>query len=184
MKIACAVAPIVLAASLGAEAQDNNFGFWSYPEGYTCCNLHYDRDWISDANWSTFPMIPAGTPIKVLSYGWNRAAVEIDGKNFHIGHDYGREDESLERYIRKLVVKDNPRERIAGYPDHIREAIRLGKVTPGMTREQALIAAGYPPTHATKILDTPVWTYWNSRFSRWSVVWDADGTVREVSTRP
>lgn len=168
-----------LASTAGAHAQDN----WSdpsLPQGYTCCNLHYDRDWISDANWSTFPMIPAGTPIKVLSYGSNRASVEIEGKNFRIGHDYGRADESLENFIRKLVSKENPRERIAQYPDRIREAIRVGKVTSGMTREQAIIAAGYPPTHMTRILDTPVWSYWNHRHSRWSVTWDEKGNVREV----
>ena len=27
--------------------------------GYTCCNLHYEGDWISDANWSSMPTIPA-----------------------------------------------------------------------------------------------------------------------------
>lgn len=33
--------------------------------GYTCCNLHYDGDWISDANYTDLPFIPAGTPIAV-----------------------------------------------------------------------------------------------------------------------
>jgi hypothetical protein len=172
---------LVFAAACAApiHAQDPAYD-GSLPEGYTCCNLHYDRDWISDGNWSTFPMIPAGTRIKVLSYGSNRASVEIDGKNFRIGHDYGRADESLESFIRKLVVKEDPREKIVRYPDAIREGIRLGKITSGMTREQAIIAAGYPPTHMTKILDTPVWSYWNHRLSRWSVTWDEQGQVREI----
>lgn len=167
-------------AAIGATA--GPLAPWDpYPEGYTCCNLHYDRDWISDANWSTFPMIPAGARIKVTSYGSNRASVEIDGKNFRIGQDYGRGDESLESFIGKLILKENPRDRIAAYPEGIREAIRLGKVVPGMSRDQALIAAGHPPTHQTKILDAPVWSYWNDRFSRWTVTWDGNGTVREVA---
>ena len=33
--------------------------------GYTCCNLHYDGDWISDANYTDLPFIPAGTPISL-----------------------------------------------------------------------------------------------------------------------
>ena len=33
--------------------------------GYTCCNLHYDGDWISDANYTDLPFIPAGAPISV-----------------------------------------------------------------------------------------------------------------------
>jgi hypothetical protein len=63
----------------------------------------------------------------VTSYGSNRASVEIDGKNFRIGQDYGRGDESLESFIGKLILKENPRDRIAAYPEGIREAIRLGR---------------------------------------------------------
>jgi hypothetical protein len=31
------------------------------------------------------------------------------------------------------------------------------------------------------MLDSPVWSYWNSRHSRWSVMWDEKGQVREVT---
>ena len=154
------------------------------PVGYTCCNLRHADDWISDGNWGSFPMIPAGSPIKVVGYGSNRAFVEIDGKAFRIGHDYGRTQESLEQYVAKLVVQDSPRERIAAYPDPIREAIRTGRLTQGMTREQALIAAGYPPTHRTPFLDAPVWTYWKDRLTSYNVGWDADGRLRNLDAAP
>ena len=156
----------------------------SLPAGYTCCNLHYADDWISDGNWGGFPLIPAGTPIKVLGYGANRAHVEIDGKAFRIGHDYGRSQESLEQYIAKLVVKDDPRAQIAAYPDPIREAIRTGRLTHGMTREQAIIAAGFPPTHRTPIVESPVWTYWNDRLNSYQVTWNGEGRIQAISTQP
>ncbi len=44
-------------------------------QGYACCVLHYSRDWINDGNYAELPMIPAGTPVEVLSYGSNRAYV-------------------------------------------------------------------------------------------------------------
>ena len=50
-KLAGALATALLAAA-PAFAED-------LPEGYTCCNLHDDGDWISDANWGTMPVIPA-----------------------------------------------------------------------------------------------------------------------------
>ena len=152
-----------------------------YPEGYTCCNLHYDGDWISDANWASMPMIPAGSRIKLLSWGSNRASVEIEGIRYRIGHDYGRNEQTLEQYLRKLVVQDDPRETVAAWPEPVREAIRLGKLTSGMTREQAIVAAGYPPTHQTRVLEGPVWRYWNHRFSSFTVSWKPDGTLGEVS---
>jgi hypothetical protein len=153
-------------------------GFGQMPVGYTCCNLHHVDDWISDGNWQGFPLIPAGTPIRVTAYGINRAYVEIDGKSFRIGHDYGRDQEPLEQYIAKLVVKDDPRARIATYPDPIREAIRMGRLTHGMTREQAIIAAGYPATHRTPIVEAPVWTYWNDRLTSYQVRWDSEGRIQ------
>jgi hypothetical protein len=35
--------------------------------GFACCNLRYEGDWISDGNYAVLPMLPAGTPIKVVS---------------------------------------------------------------------------------------------------------------------
>jgi hypothetical protein len=150
-------------------------------QGYTCCNLHYDKDWISDANWLHAPMIPAGARIKVLSYdASNHATVEIDGKPMRIGQDYGRKEESLEKFISKLVVKTNPRSKIDRYPENVRSAIKNGKVIPGMTREQVIISVGYPPTHRTPTLDSPVWHHWQSRAGRFEVRWDDKGRVREI----
>jgi hypothetical protein len=151
--------------------------------GYTCCNLHHAGDWISDANWASLPMIPAGTPIKVLGYGPNRAYVEIAGMAFRVGHDFGRDQESVYQYVARLVVADNPREKIATWPEPVREAVWEGKVIPGMTREQAIVAAGYPATHRTPVLDAPRWTYWNERLRSYQVTWTADGTVREVARK-
>ena len=76
-------------------------------------------------------MIPAGTPIEVLSYGSNRAYVKVDGKPMRLGHDYGRDQESLEAWVSKIVVNEDPRPRIATYPPPVQEAIRQGKVHGG-----------------------------------------------------
>jgi len=152
----------------------------SLPEGYTCCNFHYDKDWISDANWRVQPMIPAGARIKVLDYGFNRASVEIDGKPMRIGQDYGRKEEKLEQFIQKLVVKNDPKARIARYPEKVRAAIHEGRVIPGMTREQVIIAVGYPPTHRTPILDAPVWNLWASRTNRYEVHFNSKGVVEKI----
>jgi hypothetical protein len=177
--LTAAMSPLVLAfAASGAFAQELH-------HGYTCCNLHYDKDWISDANWGNLPMIPAGAPIKVISYGSNRAAVEIDGKPMRLGHDYGRSEEPLDKWVGKIVSKSNPRAKIDRYPDKVRAAIRNGRVVPGMTREQAIIAIGYPPTHKTRSTDERVWNVWGSRAGRYEVHWTPKGTVeRIVGTQP
>lgn len=170
-RIATALAVLAFAAPVLAQ---------ELPQGYTCCNLHYDGDWISDANWGASPMIPAGAPIKVLSWGSNRAAVEIEGKALRIGHDYGRKDESLETYVGRLVVKNNPRAKIDRYPEKVRAAIKAGKPATGMTREQVIMAVGYPATHQTRSLDANVWHHWTSRTKRYEIHWNDKGTVQKI----
>lgn len=150
------------------------------PEGYTCCNFHYDRDWISDANWRSLPMIPAGARIKVLDYGSNRASVEIDGKPMRIGQDYGRREETLQLFIQKLVVRNDPKAKIAKFPEKARQAIRDGRVVPGMTREQVIMSVGYPPTHRTPSLESSVWNHWGSRTGRYEVHFNGKGTVEKL----
>jgi hypothetical protein len=166
----------VIAAGLAQAAAAQ-----ALPSGYTCCNLHYDGDKISDANWTHAAMIPAGVPIKVVSYGSNEAVVEIEGKPMRLLQEYGRKQESLEAFVSKWVVKSSPRAKIDKWPAPVRDAVNAGKVTPGMTREQVLVAVGYPPTHKTASLDAPLWQHWQSRAGRFEVVWAPDGTVAAVN---
>jgi hypothetical protein len=151
------------------------------PSGYTCCNLHYDKEKISDVNWTHAPMIPAGAPIRVLSFGANEAAVEIDGKPYTIVNDYGKRQQSIEAYVSKVVVKTSPKAKIAGWPAPVRNAIQNGTVVNGMTREQVIVSVGYPPVHKTASLDAPMWQHWQSRAGRFEVYFGADGKVERTN---
>jgi len=153
-------------------------------EGYTCCNLHYEGDWISDANWGAQAFIPAGTPAKVTDYGRYRVYVTIDGKEMRLGQDYGREQETLEQFANKLIVEEDPKTKIEKFPADVREAIRFGQVKEGMTKEQAIIAIGYPQTDMTTSLDAPVWNHWASSFGGYQLVWGKNGRLKEVITDP
>jgi len=103
-------------------------------KGFTCCNLHYENDWISDANWSSLPMIPAGQTATITDYGRYRIFLDIDGKKMRLGQDYGR-TEPLGQFARKFVVAQDPKPKIAAWPPGVREAVKAGKVTLGMTKE-------------------------------------------------
>jgi len=152
--------------------------------GYTRCNLHYEGDWISDSNFGSLPFIPAGTPIKLNGYGRYRLYVDMDGKAMRIGLDYGRAQETLEQFAEKLILAENPKERIAKYPAEVREAIRLGQVVTGMTKEQVIVAVGYPQRDETVSLDSPVWNYWASSFAPYRVIWGKNGRIAEIATDP
>lgn len=154
------------------------------PQGYTCCNFHHEGDWISDSNYATLPMIPAGTPAKVTGYGRHRAYVELDGRKMRLGHDYGREQQTLQQWVARMIVADDPKQKIAGYPAAVQAAIKQGKVAPGMTREQVIISVGYPLTSENASLDAPIWRMWVSSFGEYQIVWDASGKVKEIAGDP
>ncbi|MDH5577038.1 MAG: hypothetical protein OEZ09_01140 [Betaproteobacteria bacterium] len=170
-------------ATMPGQSGSATSGAPSQLSGYTCCNLHYENDWISDANWSSMPMIPAGASIKVIDYGRYRVNVEIDGRKMRLGLDYGRQM-PLEQWAAKVVVADDPRRKIAAWPAPVRDAVRAGKVAVGMSKEQVLVAIGYPPMHQTPSLEAPQWKYWHTGFGSYLVVWDGAGRLKDVIADP
>jgi len=154
------------------------------PQGFTCCNFHHEGDWISDSNYATLPMIPAGTPAKVTGYGRHRASADIGGKKMRLGHDYGRDQETLQQWTAKMIVADDPKIKIATYPAAVQDAIKQGRLSPGMTKEQVIISVGYPLTNENSSLDGPIWRMWVSSFGEYQVVWGADGRVKEIAADP
>jgi len=169
-----ALAAITTFIATAAAAQD-------LPAGFTCCNLHHDKNRISDANWTHAPMIPAGATIRVLAYGNYEANVEIDGQPFVIAHEYGRKQENVQQFMSRIVVNASPRGKIASWPEPMRSAVAKGTVVSGMTREQVIVSVGYPPMHRTPTLDAPVWNHWQSRAGRFEVYWGADGKVERTN---
>jgi len=148
--------------------------------GYACCNLHYSGDWISDSNLAQLPFIAAGTPIKVFKIDSYRAYVEIDGKPMRLGHDYGRDEETTEQWVSKLVVLDDPKTKIAKFPPAMRNAIVQGQLMKGMSKEQVIMAVGHPQTNENPKLDSPYWRYWWSSFGPYYVYWTRGGTLGKI----
>lgn len=152
--------------------------------GYTCCNFRYSRDWINDGNYAELPMIPAGTPIRLNRIDRYVAYVDIDGKPFRLGLDYGRALETTEQWVEKLIVADDPKARLATYAPAVRRAIQNGKIMHGMTKEQVIMSLGYPETDQNPRLDAPYWRFWRSSFGEYKVHWNGAERVGEISGHP
>jgi hypothetical protein len=150
-------------------------------QGFACCNLHFDKDWINDGNYAKFPMVPAGTPIELESYGKNRAFVKVDGKQMLLGHDYGRDQETLEQWVNKIVISEDPRARIGAYPQDVQQAILAGKVVLGMTREQVIVAVGYPLTSENGPLESSTWKMWRSTHGEYDLTFGPDGRLNSIT---
>lgn len=148
---------------------------------YACCNLRYDGDWISDANWATtLPIIPPGARIKVTDLGSKQADVLVDGRKFRIGLDYGRKQLTMQKLLDQLLLKETPAATIATWPAAVQAAIRAGKVVLGMTRDQVVVALGPPRADETASRDDATWTYRTYRSDAFVLHFNAQGAVEKV----
>jgi len=144
---------------------------------YTCCNLRYESDRINDANYQVGTILPFGTPVKVLAMTGRAITFDAGGVKLTLEHAYGVDQESGQQYFDKILVSEDPKATVAGYPEPVRNAIREARVEVGMTREQVIASIGYPPTHRTASLSSPEWTYWYNRWVTFKVVFDDAGKV-------
>jgi len=145
--------------------------------GYACCNLRYDGDQIKDSNLGQLPFIAAGTPVRVKTIEDHVAQVDVDGRPMRLVLE-NRGAETIQQWLARIVVGEDPRTRLAAYPPAVRDAIRVGKLAKGMTREQVIMAVGYPQTSDKLPLDGPHWRYWWSGFSPYYVYWSRDKVSR------
>ncbi len=154
--------------------------------GYTCCNLRNEGggDWISELTYARWNMIPLGTPASVTEYGRNRAHVNLGGKPMRLGQDYTRKSLSLEQYVRRIIIPEDPNIKLATFPKEIQNAIKLGKVMNGMTREQVIMSVGYPLTDENPTLDAPLWRMWIDSLSEYQLLWNENGRVKDIVADP
>ena len=154
-------------------------------DGFLCCNMRSNGSWISDSNYaeSGKRIIQIGTPIIYKGLGSNRVLVEIEGKRQAIGNDYSR-DIALEAFARRYIVKDDPRAKLEAMPAKLRRAIETARVTRGMTKDQVVMAMGYPISSENPHLDAKRWRYWLWSFSPFTILFDEAGAVSHIETDP
>jgi hypothetical protein len=144
---------------------------------FTCCNLHYDGDWIGDANFATAPMVPAGTRVKVVELKGQHANVLLKGRKFRLGQEYGTKVEKLSDMLAKLLVNEDPKPRVQNFPEPMRAAVLAGKLRLGMNKEQVMVSMGPPRADTTRDMALPNWVYYTFLLEPLKVNFDTSGLV-------
>lgn len=154
--------------------------------GYTCCNLHEHRDWVSSENEQVGEVIPFGTPVKFTTIKKKFYVYGMSGeRDISLSDDLGKTEADTLRWARSLVVAEDPQKKAAGWPSDIRNALQLGRVMVGMTREQVLISLAYPPRNATPDLNSDTWRYWTAHSdSPVELVFDKQGVLKRIDGAP
>jgi hypothetical protein len=151
---------------------------------YTCCNLYYQGDQMTDANYRDGEMLPLGTPVSVTELGPNSITFNAEGKVLTLKHLYGTQQEAYKQYFDKVLVEANRAEMVANFPPIIRKAIEDGRVEPGMKRGEVVLSVGFPPTDDNLSPEATTWKFWYSKGRSYSVVFDANGYVSDVVGEP
>ena len=168
---------LLLAALLAAGAAQAQATY----SGFLCCNMRTDGAWISDANYAENGkrVIPAGTPVTITGYGRNRVNTTMNGEKQDLGNDYSR-DLSLEAFAKRYVVNPDPNLALNKAPAKVRQAVKTGRITPGMTREQVIMSLGWPISSENPHMDSKVWRFWLGSFEEFQVKFDGAGRVTGV----
>jgi len=168
---------------------------------YLCCNMRYEKPEVSDANYLKGTLIPFGTRVQILEVGRKSVKFQPAGHPpITLVLKWGDKVLTMDQYLDRLFLAEDPRAKLVRASDdgaqrkparkserakpperasdRVEKLIEQGVVDAGMTRDQVLMALGYPPAHRTPSLDAPVWTYWQNRWATMQVYFDGDRVAR------
>ena len=146
-------------------------------DGFLCCSMLVSGTWIDDQNYEDGykKIVPAGTPVKFTGFGRWRLQVLVEGKKLEIGNWYSRTI-SMDDFALRYVPTQDPNVKLQAWGPKVREAILARKIRSGMTREQVIMALGYPTTDKTPDMAAVVWHY-SFRAGDFQIFWTDDGKV-------
>ena len=162
---------------------------------FLCCNIAFSTEFAaSDANYGRYrssegygvgPRLASGTRVHVTKVGSSAITFQpADSQTtYMLIFRYGQKQLSPGQYFHNILRDTNPMETLANAPRSIADAIHESKLVQGMTKEQALIARGYPPAHRTPSLDGNEWMYFDTPGFVDRVVF-ADGTIQSITRGP
>jgi len=152
---------------------------------YLCCNLHYDKTTITDVNYQVGTLVPLGTPVTITDVRQKSVTFEPQGQPpITLVLKYGRKQTTMDALFSRLFLTTDPRRGLARVPAKTRALIEVGDIANGMTKDEVVMALGYPPAHRTPSIDGAVWQYWQDRWHQFSVYFDGDRVTRFTPRGP
>ena len=130
---------------------------------YTRHCFMYEKGASETTNYWRGSLVPINTQVTLVSLNEKNLVLRLaSGETVKI--------ENVEKYSRRsmstiahnlLATQPVP---IGKFDEATANAIKGGTLKMGMTKEQVIMARGYPPGHRTPSLDGDTWIYWSSRY--------------------
>ncbi|MCH8478277.1 MAG: outer membrane protein assembly factor BamE [Wenzhouxiangella sp.] len=143
---------------------------------FTRMSFHHEGDVHQATNFSRGVVWPINTEVRLVSktdrrHGRMVLARVDNGDRVTIQNVPRHTDMSIDALAERMLAdQPTPIERL---PEDVQRAIRAGELRMGMTKEQALMARGYPPTvHTANPMDADTWVYQENRFAQRTIVFE------------
>jgi hypothetical protein len=140
--------------------------------------IWYENGTHDTTNYTRGALLPINTKVTLVSLGSDGMSIRVDttGEQVQIKNTGKYTRKSMVTIARNML---SPSEvSLEGFPREIADAIRSGEMRLGMTKQQVIMARGWPPAHKTPSLDQNTWMYWSSRFIIHSIAFK-DGKLVE-----
>ena len=118
---------------------------------YLCCNLHYEKTEISDANYLKGTLIPFGTRVQVLEVRKTSVKFQPAGQPpITLVLKYGKDAIGMDQYLELIFLREDPHAKLpkpgkdkkqAAAAERTRRLIEEGTVEPGMTKDEVVMAS-------------------------------------------
>jgi len=147
----------------------------SQAEVYTQVPMWTENNRVYGTNYSRGMLIPINSKVKLLDANAKVITFEFNGQKItyliYTKHTRADTSKMISRLFGKKPVD------LSKYK-HAKE-IKSAHVVKGMSKDEVILARGYPPFHATYSLDANEWKYWRHRFST-AIVTFKDGKVIDI----
>ncbi|TVQ29155.1 MAG: hypothetical protein EA370_15645 [Wenzhouxiangella sp.] len=149
---------------------------------FTRMTFHHEKDVHQATNFSRGAVWPINTEVRLVSKTDRRHGRMVlervdNGHRVTIQNVPRHTDLNIDELAARMLADEpTPIER---FSEDVQRAIRAGDLRMGMTKEQALMARGYPPTvHTAFPMDSDTWVYQENRFAQRTIVFE-DGRIVE-----
>lgn len=174
-RILCwSIIALTISWTTGSLADDSNKSYYAQHTFYVF------KDRYDSTNYHTDTLVPINTEIKVTDMNGkamkfvipSMGDLEISFKNIK---KYSKMD--MEGSKNRLL--GTKKVDLSKYSKKIQDAINNGEILTGMTKQEVLLAYGYPPAHVTPNTESNQWTYWKTRWNK-MIVYFKDNKVDRI----
>ena len=155
----------------------------SQPRHYfTRVSIYFDQGRHLATNYARGTVVPVNTGVQLVGVGRSAITVELARPGGARGARLVVEN--VPKYTRVdvntlfgMLLSEQPLDLSHVRPEFI-AAMQAGLPRLGMTKQEVVMARGYPPSHATPSLDLDRWVYWSSRFVKQTLAFENNVLVR------